>query len=389
MTPAARVQTAIELLDEIQAGTPAEKALTGWARRSRFAGSKDRAAVRDHVFDVLRQRNNAAQMGGGPSGRQLMIGLLRLQGADLETVFTGANYAPPALNEAEHQLPEMSAAYDLPNWIVPQMRASLGDAFDDTVQFLTQRAPICLRVNLRKADVSLVSAALEAEGISVRTSALSPTALIAEEGARRVAGSNAYRDGWVELQDGSSQAAMDLLPLEPDMRVLDYCAGGGGKTLAMAGRVKARYFAHDANAARLRDLPERAKRAGVDVKLLTKKQLHGETFDLILCDVPCSGSGTWRRTPDSKWRFSPEDLAKLLSVQAEILDEASKLVRPGGMLTYATCSVLQDENEKQIERFVKAQTGWQVVTQSRWPVQRDGDGFFVCVLHKAETIEVI
>ncbi|SLN35347.1 Ribosomal RNA small subunit methyltransferase B [Roseovarius albus] len=391
MTPAARVQTAIELLDEIQAGAPAEKVLTGWARRSRFAGSKDRAAIRDHVFDVLRQKNSAAQLGGGQSGRALMIGLLRLQGIDLETVFTGANYAPAALNDAETDAarvnPNRPSAIDLPDWIVPPMQAALGDEFGETARLLAQRAPVCLRVNLQKTGVSSAVSALADEGISARASALSPTALIVEEGARSVAGSGAYRDGWVELQDAASQSAMDLLPLEPDMRVLDYCAGGGGKTLAMAGRVKARYFAHDANAARLSDLPERAARAGVDVKIVTQQQLRSQTFDLVLCDVPCSGSGTWRRTPGAKWRFSPDDLAELIEVQAEILDKVAMLVRPGGNLVYATCSVLQSENEEQIAQFLQAQNDWRIVNQKRWPVQADGDGFFCAILQKITKFE--
>ncbi|WP_120501349.1 RsmB/NOP family class I SAM-dependent RNA methyltransferase [Roseovarius sp. EL26] len=384
MTPAARVQTAIELLDEIQSGTPAEKVLTGWARRSRFAGSKDRSAVRDHVFDVLRQKNSCAMQGGGTSGRQLMIGSLRLQGIDLEEVFTGAGYAPEALDAAESNQPETEHAIDLPDWIVSHMQAALGAEFDQTVQYLGQRAPVSLRLNLIKAEVGAVIESLAPEGIVVRESSMSPTALIVVEGARRVAGSSAYRDGLVELQDGSSQAAMDLLPLEPDMRVLDYCAGGGGKTLAMAARVKAQYFAHDANPARLRDLPIRAERAGVAVQVLDTEQLQGRQFDLVLCDVPCSGSGTWRRAPDAKWRFTSAHLGDLINVQAEILGMAASMVSPNGVLAYATCSVLNQENENQITNFLQRNDGWSVTQQTRWPVHPEGDGFFLTCLQRAD-----
>lgn len=205
-------------------------------------------------------------------------------------------------------------------------------------------------------------------------------ALVVRDGARRVAGSRAYREGVVELQDGSSQAAMERIAIPSAGRVLDFCAGGGGKTLALAARGEAQWFAHDAAPQRMRDLPERAERAGVSVTLLPNGVDTAAPFDLVLCDVPCSGSGTWRRTPDAKWRLCPQDLNALTDVQAGILDRASRLVAAGGRLVYATCSVLREENEAQIESFVARNPEWGVQTVERWSVSDDGDGFFLATL---------
>ncbi|WP_412554610.1 RsmB/NOP family class I SAM-dependent RNA methyltransferase [Shimia sp. MIT1388] len=381
MTPAARVQAAIEILDQVLEGAPAEKALTGWARRSRFAGSKDRAAVRDHVFDALRRRNSAAFVGGGLNGRGLMIGVLRQDQADLEAIFSGEGYAPAALSQDELSVPDGRPPLDIPDWLEPPLRDSLGTAFDDTVLALRRRAPVILRVNLRKATVAQAQEVLADDGIETHTISLVDTALEVTEGARRIKNNAAYLDGLVELQDASSQALVAALSISKGMKVLDYCAGGGGKTLAMAGRAEAQFFAHDALVQRMADLPARAKRAGVKVQVV-KTPKDKAPYDLVLCDVPCSGSGTWRRTPDAKWRFRPEDLAELERVQAEILEQAKELVAPEGALVYATCSVLTAENTAQIERFVQNNPSWEIDWQRQFLLSDGGDGFFGAILRK-------
>ncbi|MEQ9693288.1 RsmB/NOP family class I SAM-dependent RNA methyltransferase [Shimia sp. SDUM112013] len=385
MTPAARVQTAIEILDQVFDGAPAEKALTGWARRSRFAGSKDRAAVRDHVYDALRRRASAARMGGGLTGRAVMAGLLVQDGAELEALFTGAAYAPSRLSEAE--LAALAAAApadaveDIPEWMRPAFDRTLGADLPRVAEAMRQRAPVFLRVNLRKGTRAAAQAQLKGEGVQTEAHDLSDTALEVVEGARRVAGSAAYRNGLVELQDVSSQAAVQALPLTEGQRVLDFCAGGGGKVLAMAGRCAARYYAHDAHAQRMRDLPERARRAGVDIKVASLKDLEkGYPFDLVFCDVPCSGSGTWRRTPDAKWRFDASDLADLQRIQSDILRQAAGLVAPGGTLAYATCSLFAEENGAQIESFLSEFSGWHLTFQNQWTMQAGSDGFFLACL---------
>ncbi|WP_306154365.1 RsmB/NOP family class I SAM-dependent RNA methyltransferase [Roseovarius sp. MMSF_3281] len=383
MTPGARVQAAAEILDEILGGVAAEKALTGWARRSRFAGSKDRAAVRDHVFQALRCRRSYACLGGAQTGRALMLGALRAEGRDPAEVFTGEGHAPSALSEAERaagHVPEaLGDRFDLSDWMIPCFEGALGEAWGDTAKALTERAPVVLRVNLRKATGASAMAALAEEGVDATPAEISGTALMVHEGARRVAGSRAYREGLVELQDGSSQAAMERLAVPKGARVLDYCAGGGGKTLAMAASAEARWFAHDAAPQRMRDLPARAGRAGVNVTLLKGAAGTGP-YDLVLCDVPCSGSGTWRRTPDAKWRLTPEGLAGLTKTQAGILDEAAALVADGGRLAYATCSVFREENEAQVSEFLSRNPAWRTEGQYRWPVSAQGDGFFLAIL---------
>ncbi len=382
MTPAARIQAATEILERVLDGEAAEKALTGWARRSRFAGSKDRAAIRDHVFDAIRCKRSFAARGGAMTGRGLMIGLGRAQGLDTDALFSGEGHAPAPLSEAEAatgRAPEGAEALDIPDWLEQTFRDSLGDQAEAVAQALQSRAPVMLRVNRRKADIMQAQTSLSGEGIETRPAEISDTALLVTEGARKVSNSAAFKDGLVELQDGASQAVVDALPLGDGMRVLDYCAGGGGKTLAMAGRAQGRFFAHDANAGRLVDLPARAKRAGVKVQLLEPGKIDGQ-FDLVLCDVPCSGSGSWRRAPDGKWRLSAENLRELNGIQESILEEAHGFVSPGGVLAYATCSVLSCENGAQVDGFLSRHAEWRETLRKQWLPGSEGDGFYLSVL---------
>lgn len=377
MTPGARVQAAIEILDAVVAGAPAEKALTGWARRSRFAGSKDRAAVRDHVFDVLRRRASCGAAGGA-DGRGLMQGLLRLRGEDPGTLFTGEGHAPAPMTAAESQVPATGEVVDLPGWIVPRLRSDLGDDFERTAHALCERAPVMLRVNLRKCDRARAVTDLARDGIVAEPAQVADTALVVRVGARHVRNSAAYREGRVELQDGSSQAAVAEIDTAGATSVLDFCAGGGGKVLALAARHAARFVAHDANAGRMTDLPARASRAGVEVAIANRADLRAAApFDLVLCDAPCSGSGTWRRTPDAKWRFTRDNLEALLGVQDAILDEAAALAGPRGRIAYMTCSLLRDENDARVSAFLARTAGWRLLEECRWPVGDIGDGFFL------------
>ncbi len=360
---------------------PAEKALTGWARRSRFAGSGDRAAVRDHVFDVLRARRSLAALAGGrEDGRALMWALMSREGIDPQTVFIGGAYGPAPLDADEIHPASASDAIDLPEWLIPVLRADLGADFAATEQALRQRAPVMIRVNLRKTSRAQAVDLLAGDGIEAEPCEIAPTALRLGQGARKLAQTAAYRDGLVELQDGSSQGAMQMLDIAPGARVLDYCAGGGGKALALAARVDARFFAHDVDPARMSDLPARAARAGVAIQCVDGDDLSREAaFDVVLCDVPCSGSGTWRRAPDAKWRFTPERLAELTAMQDDILDRASRMT---GRLVYATCSLLSAENQDRISAFLRRHPGWTVAFSHNWPVSDAGDGFFVAQLDR-------
>ncbi|MEW2913554.1 RsmB/NOP family class I SAM-dependent RNA methyltransferase [Leisingera sp. JC11] len=388
MTPAARLQAAIEILDQVVAGEPAEKALTSWGRRSRFAGSKDRAAVRDHVFGAVRCLRSHAALGGSRTGRGLILGALREAGQDPDEFFTGQGHAPAPLTDAERQFPEPpegAEALDIPDWLWPEFRGSLGGKAEAAALALRSRAPVHLRVNTARGTVEQAVKALAAEGIAAQPHPAAATALEVTEGARKLRNANSYQDGLVELQDAASQAVTERLPLQDGMKVLDYCAGGGGKTLAMVAQAGIQCFAHDADPRRMKDLPERAARAAAKVTLLSTADLaRSGPFDLVLCDVPCSGSGSWRRAPEGKWRLTAEGLADLQRIQGEILRKAAGLVTPDGVLAYATCSMLTGENSAKVQRFTEENPEWKLADQNGWQVQDGTDGFYVAVLTRAK-----
>ncbi|MFM2356167.1 MAG: hypothetical protein RLZZ528_1903 [Pseudomonadota bacterium] len=397
MTPAARVAAAAEILDRILDGSPAEQALLGWSRSSRFAGSGDRAAVRDLVFQALRQRRSLGALSGGgdgASGRQLMLGLLVDGGSDPASVFTGERHAPAPLTVAEQAALKGAAPLetwpdavrlDVPDWLHEVLRHDLGAEAGPVLLRLRDRAPVFLRVNRRVTDRAAAMAALSAEGIEARPHALAPTALEVTANAGRLRASIIYAEGRVEVQDAASQAICELLPLYPAANVLDYCAGGGGKTLALAAREPAaRFTAHDAIARRMADLPARAARAGVRVGIVATSELPRRApFDLVVADVPCSGSGTWSRDPEAKWRLTPAALEQLARVQEQILRDCAPLVRPGGMLAYFTCSLLARENEAQVTAFLSAHPGWHCETSRRLLPTEGGDGFFAAILTRS------
>lgn len=391
MTPAARHGAAISALDAILAGAPAEQALTNWARASRFAGSGDRAAIRDIVYDALRRWRSAAAAGGsasgGADGRALVLGLLRLAGTDPDQVFTGTGYAPAALSDAERTFvfrPEDwpdAVRLDIPDWLQAPLEASLGADFAPVLERMQTRAPVFLRVNPRKATPDQAIAVLSADAITADRHDLAPFALEVTGNPRRVAASAAYRGGLVELQDAASQAVITALDLPQSGRILDYCAGGGGKALAMAASSDALVTAHDANPGRMRDLAPRAARAGARIKIAGTRDLAAmPAFDMVLCDVPCSGTGAWRRDPAAKWRFSEDDLQNLLKVQADILSSAADLVAAGGSLGYITCSLLEAENLGQINAFVARDARFRLSLSRTFTPLDGGDGLFVAQL---------
>jgi 16S rRNA (cytosine967-C5)-methyltransferase len=389
MTPAARYQAAIEILDHIIDGTAAEKALTGWGRRSRYAGSGDRAAVRDHVFEAVRRMRSDAALGGGRTGRGLILGALRRTGVDPEAVFSGIAYSPVPLSDAERDAggdPQgVAETLDMPDWLMPAISDSLGVASEPAAKALQSRAPVHLRVNLAKADLGTAVSILGQEGVICAPHPACDTALEVTEGSRRVRQTAAYRDGLVELQDAASQAVVQALPLKDGMRVLDYCAGGGGKALAMAARARIELFVHDIEPARMRDLPDRAERAGITVTELATQEVSGAgPFDLVLCDAPCSGSGAWRRAPEGKWRLTPEQLEEFVQIQADILRKARDLTAPGGVVAYATCSLLNVENRDQIAGFLRENPGWQSPWSRAWAVEAGTDGFFAAHLTRED-----
>ncbi|MEL7026037.1 MAG: RsmB/NOP family class I SAM-dependent RNA methyltransferase [Pseudomonadota bacterium] len=385
MTPAARIAAAIDVLDTINDGTPAEKALTTWARGHRFAGSKDRAAIRDLVFDALRQRASFGVLGDGGTGRALMIGALRAKDEDPRTIFTGEGYAPASLTDAEASYspgPESDWALadrcDFPSWLEPDLRASLGDHLEPVMKVLKSRAPVDIRVNLSRQTSEMVAASLALASIEAAPVTLAKSALRIKGDVRGLRATDAFEEGLFELQDAASQAVVEALGGPTGAgRALDYCAGGGGKSLALAALGWA-VTAHDARNERMADLPARARRAQAQIKTVKTSELSThDVYDLVVVDAPCSGTGAWRRQPEARWTLTPDMLEKLTGVQADILDHAAKYVQPDGVLAYVTCSLLERENEAQTNAFLARHSGWSRAYEKRWSPLDGGDGFYL------------
>jgi 16S rRNA (cytosine967-C5)-methyltransferase len=385
MTPGARVAAAIAVLDQINDGAAAEQALTAWARGSRYAGSKDRAAVRDYVFDVLRARRSL----GDGDGRSLMMRLSRREGWPTDALFSGEGHAPAPLTQAEEAALaqdldlSQAARCDLPDWLWPVWQDSLGDQAEPAAIAQQGRADVFLRVNQRRGTTDEAAVKLAQEGIATQPHPTIAGCLRVTENPRRVKTSTAYQDGLVELQDAASQFAIGAVPVAKDARILDYCAGGGGKALGFADLRQAAVYAHDIDQRRMRDLPARAQRAGVPIGLLdTLAVVDQAPYDVVFCDAPCSGAGTWRRTPDAKWRLTQARLTALMQSQDEVLTGAAPLVAQGGVLAYATCSVLTCENDGAIARFLANNAEWAVQQRYQLLPTNDGDGFFLTILKR-------
>jgi 16S rRNA (cytosine967-C5)-methyltransferase len=376
MTPAARLSAAIDVLDRVLAGAPLEQALVNWGRANRYAGSGDRHAVRDLVFDAWRCKRSYAALGGGETGRGLVLGGQRA-GGDVG-LFSGEGHAPGVVTAADHgQAAEGLAALDCPEWLGAELQSGLGAAFGPIMQAMQTRAPVFVRVNTARATVGAVQKRLAEEGIVAQLKSDVNTALEVTENARKISSSQCFLDGLIDLQDLSSQAVVQALPLAPHMQVLDCCAGGGGKTLAMAARLQTPVHAHDAEPRRMADLPGRATRARARVTVV--KTPKGP-YDLVLADAPCSGSGSWRRDPAGKWGLSAARLAQLTAIQAQVLDAAALLVAPHGTLAYATCSLLTRENQSAIDAFLTRQPHWTQTLAQQWTPLSGGDGFFLALL---------
>lgn len=360
MTPAARIQAAIECLDEAIAaartgGAAADTIVQRYFTTRRYAGSKDRRAVRDLVFDVIRATGDVPV-----SGRAAMIGFVRAAAPDLLALFGTAPHAPPAPVPGE---PESRPSL-APGWQLDMLRRRFGAAMDAEVAALLGRAPLDLRVNTLKAS----RAAVLAEHPDMVAAALAPNAIRAPTGLN-VETLPAFHAGHIEVQDEGSQLAALAVGAQPGETIVDLCAGAGGKTLALAAAManQGRLIAADTDRGRLSAMPQRLARAGVDIvdiRLLNPKREWDALSDLagladrVLVDAPCSGTGTWRRNPEARWRLTPDRLARLQGEQDRLLALAAQLVRPGGSLTYVVCSVLPGEGEARVARFLDHDKGF-------------------------------
>jgi len=434
VTPGARVEAAIGLLGEIDKGrAPADDTVATYFRRHRFAGVKDRAAISGHIYAVLRHRAlldwwiARAGNGLGPDARKRMLAALKLierwSQDEMHRAFDGDRFRPGAISNEEAAMlaamPEDAAKHDdmppevagnYPAWLASHLAAALGESLAKEMAALNGEAALDLRANALKTDRDKAMAALKREGIGVAHTPLSPLGLRVFERIP-LATLEIFKKGFIEVQDEASQIAALLADARPGMRVVDFCAGAGGKTLALAAAMKNRghLVACDTSAKRLERATERLRRAGASivqrVPLSSERdkwvKKHAAGFDRVFVDAPCSGTGTWRRNPDAKWRLRPKDLEELAALQAAILDSAQRLVKPGGRLIYATCSLLKEEDETQIESFLGSHGDfalkpigevWRETIGGEPPhpddmmrltPARDGtDGFFVAVMER-------
>jgi 16S rRNA (cytosine967-C5)-methyltransferase len=375
MKPQARIQAAIDVLESIlDRHQPAGLALADWGKSHRFAGSGDRAAIGNVVYDALRHRALSAYHMRGETPRALVLGALHaargLDVAAIEALCDGAQHAPAVLTGDErtrltngiHPGAADWQRANIPQWLEPHLGQVFGDRLVGEGHAMTARAPVDLRVNTLKADRAQVLEALAQFGATETPHSPLGIRIAAPTGDGRtpnVEAEAAHGKGWFEVQDEGSQIAAALTGVKAGQNVLDLCAGAGGKTLALAAAMgnSGKIHAYDSDKSRLRPIFERITRAGItNVEVMTAGDTDaldklGGRFDVVLVDAPCSGAGTWRRKPDAKWRLKPDVLAARIKDQAAVLARAARHVKPGGRLVYVTCSLLADENVDQISAF--------------------------------------
>lgn len=450
MTPAARIEAAIELLARIEGlQHPAEAVASDFVRTRRYMGSKDRRRVTDLVFSVLRARarlrwwtaraqgrdsagcEDAAESGGASARTLVLAALILIERAELATITEfcdGRQYHPEPLDgqemailrglcgetlNAPHQPAWVRA--EVPAWLLPDFTRAFPWSWENELAALNAEAPLDLRVNSLLADGrESVMRALAEEGVGAEPTALAPLGLRVK-GRRAVTGTRVYREGLVEIQDEGSQLVAQLVGARPGMAVCDLCAGAGGKSLALAGAMgdRGRLVALDVDGRRLARAGPRMARAGVHN--VERRMLAGDAdpwltenagaFDRVLLDAPCSGVGAWRRQPDARWRLSESALRDHVALQGRLLDQGARLVRPGGRLVYATCSLLARENEDNVRSFLDrhrefapmaidevwretvgegcpSEVGDRDVTLT--PSRHQTDGFYIAVLRRRE-----
>lgn len=413
MTPAARLSAAIEVIADIDARRrPAADTLKEWGLGHRFAGSGDRAAIAGIVYDALRRRASAAFVMGADTPRAVVLGMLKLErGLDAGAIAhlcDGARFAPEALDAAETQAlvhgsladAPPHVAGDYPDWLDPHLARVFGDARAEEAAALARRAPLDLRVNTLSADRAAV--AEEFSEYAAQPTRWSPWGLRIQvsAGAKSPAiqAEPAFLEGRIEVQDEGSQVAALLTAAKPGETVLDLCAGGGGKTLALAAMMNrsGRLIATDLDKRRLAPIHDRLARARAKVEVRTprldKDVLSGlaNNVDLVVIDSPCTGTGTWRRNPDAKWRMRPGALEQRMKEQAEVLDRAAGLAKPGGRIAYITCSVLAEENGDQVQGFLARHPGFTLTPPGEVvaPLAGEAEAFAEAAIITAEGLQM-
>ncbi len=431
MRPGARISAAIEVLEEvIDRHRPVSLALADWGKAHRFAGSGDRSAIGNLVYDALRRRTSLGWAMGADTPRAIAIGAapeaLAVEPSAIAGMCTGEDHTPTPLEAREAEgldAPPSGApphvAADVPEWLWPEFERAFGDRAVVEGQALTRRAPADIRVNMLKATRERVLKALASFGAVESPFSPIGVRIPAPTGPSRtpnLQAEAAYQAGWFEVQDEGSQLAALLTGAGPRLQILDLCAGAGGKSLAMSAATHntGQIYAYDDDRERLKPIYERIKRAWTrNIQVLRARDKAalaalGDRFDIVLVDAPCTGTGVWRRRPEAKWRLKPGNLETRMAEQMAVLDTAAEHVKEGGRLVYVTCSLLAPENTGQIAAFVARHPTfrvvpygevWRATIKSEPPQSADRstetllltphshgtDGFFIAILERASS----
>lgn len=374
MKQSGRIRAVIELLDEIFSfRQPADNTVNVYFRTRRYIGGGDRREISALVWFVLRRYGRLRRsFGKDPTGREAVAAALHYRGTAVDPLFDGDKYSPASLTAEERaalaRLPDNlpDAVAECPDWL----RGRIDDA---DIRAMVDEAPLDLRVNTLKSTREDVLKLLEQSGIKAEKTPYSPVGVRVRERVN-VTALPVYTDGLVEIQDEGSQIVSLLTRAEAGQIAIDWCAGGGGKTLALSAMMNAKgtLYAADMNIKRLRDLPERAARAGANNVILLNDYNSLKQYDLVLVDAPCTGTGTWRRSADARWRISPEQSAQIIETQQKILDKACRFVKKNGRLFYITCSLDAAENEDQAAAFIQNHTDF--VPEDLSPVLKETTG---------------
>lgn len=430
MTPSARIASTIDLFSIVlDKHAPMDVTARDWFRARKFIGSKDRAEIADRLYRIMRHRARyqwwLEQNNLDFNARNLVITDCAFHDDKAEErLFSGGGkYAAEGLNsdeqtylnmlagqKIEHKDMPEAARLEIPDWALDKLKQRFGDGLEQEMLAMQEPAALDIRVNTLLTTKEQAKESLTTDKVEYEDSQYSPFGLRIK-GKPYLAKTKAFHKGWVEIQDEGSQLISLLCDAKPGMRVMDYCAGGGGKTLALAAMMenKGSIVAADIDKRRLEKGKKRYRKAGVhnvEMKPLEDEQVkkwfkrQKETFDVVLVDAPCSSSGTWRRNPDIRWHFYGPSLDEILTLQTQILEKVAKCVKPGGKLVYATCSLFTQENEEQVERFLSSHPDYSLIPLSKaWPLdtmppcgedmmrlspgQHNTDGFFTAVLQRS------
>lgn len=431
MRAEAHLAAAIEILSTLfETGQPTDKFLDGYFKSNRYAGSKDKRAIRGIIYDIYRNLRQYEYVIGSAAPRSLVISYLIGQGLDATQIaekFNGEKYAAANLSDDETKAiadaknldtAPQAVLLNLAEWQYDRFNNQFGEQTESELKALNQTASLDVRVNIAQTTVDDAKKALSKLGLESSAMALSPIGLRLEP-TTQLTQSPSYRYGAVEIQDEAAQVASLLAGAKPKMSVVDYCAGGGGKTLALAAQMenKGQVYALDIDLARLRAIKpriDRAKLHNIQTHKLGNEKTNqlmyelADNIDITFVDAPCSGTGTWRRAPDARFNLTEDTLNQIVQRQSQILESAAKLVKQGGRLIYATCSLFTEENEAQVTKFLENNPEFELLNYAdEWeiyvktdvpksasslegtllltPHQHQTDGFFVALMQRKKS----